>query len=98
MARKKTEQVDISKLASSLFERVYRIKERHSSISRQIDQKEYQIRQLLEGIRKDVMKLPPDDRALVVVFVINGLRRQAEEVLLNIHQEGDGQVEAKTGV
>lgn len=97
MARKKTEQVDISRLANSLFERVYRIKERNSNITRQIDQKEYQIRQLLEGIRKDVMKLPPDDRALVVVFVMNGFRRQAEEVLLNLPQEGDGHVEARKG-
>ena len=82
MARVKVQEADISYLAVSLFDKVRTIKSNHPGVARQIDRLEREVRERLESIREQIVKLNRQERELVTVLVINGLHRTADEVLI----------------
>lgn len=73
---------DLAKMAQDIFGRIKEIKSSHPKISRRVDDQEQMIRKNLFKIRKEIDKLPPRERELVTVMVINGLQRTAEEILI----------------
>lgn len=76
--------LSMKEMALSIFDRVRRIKERDTASSRRIDALEKEIRDRMVEIRKLIDGIEaPEDRELVSVLVINGIKRTADEVLVD---------------
>lgn len=76
-------EIDISRMAVSIFEKVKDIKKHNPDVARTIDRLEAEIRERLVEIHKQIGRLDRRDRDLVTVLVINGLHRTADEVLVD---------------
>ena len=70
-------------MAVSIFDKVRQIKSVNPGVSRRIDNMEKEIRERLEKIHKEIMKLDKRDQDLVTILVINGIHRSTEEVLVH---------------
>lgn len=79
---KLTGDTEIGRMAISIFDKVREIKQANPDISRRIDNIEIEIRERLEKIRDEIVKLDKQDRDLVTILVINGIHRSTEEVLV----------------
>lgn len=82
MVRKIRTGDDITQMAVSIFGRVRDIKRGNPAVAGAIDKLEAEIRERLEGIKRQIARLDRRDRDLVTILVINGLHRTADEVLI----------------
>lgn len=78
---------DVADMAASIFQQVRQIKQEHPEIGRKVDALELEIRDRIEEIQETISDLNSREQELVTVFVMNGINRTAEEILLEDQQD-----------
>lgn len=78
---------DVANMAASIFDQVRKIKQEHPDVGRKVDSLELEIRDRIEEIKDTISELNNREQELVTVFVMNGINRTAEEILLEGEQD-----------
>jgi hypothetical protein len=73
------EDLELTRMAVSIFERVRQLKKQHPALSRHIDQNEKEIRAHLGEIRHEIATFPQKERSLAALVIFHRLRKRMSD-------------------